>query len=218
MLTYKIHLIRHGLTQGNLEGRYIGVTDMPLCEQGRRQLEELRESCDYPWVDRVFTSPMLRARQSAELLFPDRAVEVVDNLRELDFGDFEGRTIEDLEKDAAFRQWISAPSTACPPNGESGQALTARATDAIAGIFARMMREKISSVAVVTHGGLIMNLLAAMGLPERDMVRWNVQNGEGYTVLLSTQMWIRDHKFEVYGQIPLPKTPSTGDEEPSFFA
>ena len=48
-----------------------------------------------------------------------------------------------------------------------------------------------------------MNLLAAMGLPQRSLLRWNTQPGAGYTLLLTPQMWMRDHKFEVYGQIPL---------------
>ena len=68
MLTYKIHLLRHGLTQANLDGRYIGRTDLPLCPEGRARLEKLRDACEYPWVERVYTSPLLRARQTAELL------------------------------------------------------------------------------------------------------------------------------------------------------
>mgnify|MGYP000755091817 FL=1 len=68
MLTYKIHLLRHGLTRANLEGRYIGRTDLPLCPEGRAQLEKLRDTCEYPWAERVYTSPLLRARQTAELL------------------------------------------------------------------------------------------------------------------------------------------------------
>lgn len=202
MLTYKIHLIRHGLTQGNLEGRYIGRTDSPLCEQGRAQLERLCETCEYPAVDRVYTSPMLRAKQSAELLFPDRYIEVVDDLREFDFGDFEGKTMQELESDEQFKQWIASPATASTPNGESGLSLQSRAQDALAYIFGQMMSKRMSSVAVVTHAGLIMNLLANMGLPQREMVRWGVENGRGYTILLTTQMWMRDHKFEVYAQIP----------------
>ena len=112
MLTYKIHILRHGFTQANLEGRYIGSTDLPLCEEGRAQLLALRERCEYPWVDRVYTSPLARAKETAELLYPDRYTEVVDNLRELDFGEFEGRQIHDLEQDPAFREWIASPESA----------------------------------------------------------------------------------------------------------
>ncbi len=202
MLTYKIHILRHGFTQANLEGRYIGSTDLPLCEEGRAQLLALRERCEYPRVDRVYTSPLARAKETAELLYPDRYTEVVDNLRELDFGEFEGRQIHDLEQDPAFREWIASPESARTPGGESGEELKQRAIQAIAYIFGKMMEMRISSVAVITHGGLIMNLLAAMGLPERKMVQWTALNGRGYTLLLTTQMWMRDQKFEVYSQIP----------------
>ena len=66
MKYYKLHLIRHGLTQGNLDGRYIGSgTDLPLCAEGRAQLEELKAKFQYPDVPLVFCSPMLRAQQTA---------------------------------------------------------------------------------------------------------------------------------------------------------
>ena len=109
MLTYKIHILRHGLTQANLEGRYIGRSDPPLCEQGRAQLRELAAGCEYPSVQRVYTSPLLRARQTAEMIYPGQEQETVDKLRELDFGDFEGRTAAELEHYQAFRAWIAAP-------------------------------------------------------------------------------------------------------------
>lgn len=202
MLTYKIHIIRHGLTQANLEGRYIGSTDLPLCAQGRQALEQLAQTCDYPGVQRVYTSPLLRARESAEILFPEHIPIPLDDLREFEFGAFEGKTMHELENDPAFAAWISGPPSTCAPGGESGEALQTRASNAIAHIFSHMMQQRITSVAVVTHAGIITTLLASMGLPEREAVRWNVQPGNGYTLLLSTQMWMRDHKFEVYEQIP----------------
>lgn len=202
MLTYKIHFIRHGLTQGNLEGRYIGMTDLPLCESGREELERLRETCEYPAVDCVYTSPLLRAQESAEILFPERRIEVVEDLREFNFGDFENRTIAELENDPRFHEWTSAPPSSYAPGGESGESMKRRAMNATAYIFSQMMQKKMSSVAAVTHGGVIMTLMAALGLPERPALRWNVGNGRGYTVLLSTQMWMRDNKFEVYAQVP----------------
>ena len=186
MLTYKIHLLRHGLTRANLEGRYIGRTDLPLCPEGRAQLEKLRDTCEYPWAERVYTSPLLRARQTAELLYPGRPLEPLDKLRELDFGAFENRTITDLEQDPAFRAWIAAPAGAAPPQGESAAALLGRAVEAVAYIFARMMEERVT---------------------------WNAGPGEGYTLLLSAQMWMRDQKFEVYEQIPYPSGQGDNSDE-----
>ena len=71
MKYYKLHLIRHGLTAGNLQGLYIGSgTDLPLCAEGRAQLQELKAQFRYPEVSLVFTSPLLRATQTADVLFP----------------------------------------------------------------------------------------------------------------------------------------------------
>ena len=71
MKYYKLHLIRHGLTEGNLKGLYIGSgSDLPLCAEGRAQLKTLKKDFGYPQVPLVFTSPMLRATQTAEILFP----------------------------------------------------------------------------------------------------------------------------------------------------
>ena len=69
MKSYQLHLIRHGLTQGNLDGLYVGSgTDLPLCEQGRADLLDLRARFAYPQPDTVFCSPMRRAVETADTL------------------------------------------------------------------------------------------------------------------------------------------------------
>ena len=88
MKTFKLHLIRHGITAGNLQGLYIGSgTDIPLCDEGRAQLADLKERFEYPQVDTVFSSPLMRAVETANILFPnaahqfsvrDRLVEAID--------------------------------------------------------------------------------------------------------------------------------------------
>ena len=91
MKYYKLHLIRHGLTAGNLEGRYIGSgTDLPLCDQGRAELRQLKQQFEYPAVSLVFTSPLQRAVQTADILFPGVRQIALQDLREMDFGVFEG--------------------------------------------------------------------------------------------------------------------------------
>ena len=111
MKYYKLHLIRHGLTQGNLDGRYIGSgTDLPLCAEGRAQLEELKAKFQYPDVPLVFCSPMLRAQQTAEVLFPNAKLTILQDLREMNFGKFENRPITELVKDPEFAQWMDPTS------------------------------------------------------------------------------------------------------------
>ena len=69
MLTYKIHILRHGLTQANLEGRYIGRSDPPLCEQGRAQLRELAAGCEYPSVQRLSLIHISEPTRQAEISY-----------------------------------------------------------------------------------------------------------------------------------------------------
>lgn len=203
MLTYKIHMLRHGITQANLERKYIGRTDPPLCDVGIRQIRELLREWEYPEVKRVYSSPLLRATETAKLIYPKQKPILVEGLREIDFGDFEDRTIEDLEKDPAFQAWIASEDMPVP-GGESGRQVYERSVKALADLFQEMMDNRITSAAVITHSGLITGLLANMGLPQREAVRWSCDPGRGYTLLMTPQMWMRDKKFEVYGRLPVP--------------
>lgn len=95
----QIVFIRHSMTAGNLERRYIGCrTDEPLCEAGislaQQKTAEIRQT--FPMPEVVLTSPMRRCVQTAEILFPDTPREIVYGLQECDFGDFEGKNYAEL--------------------------------------------------------------------------------------------------------------------------
>ena len=94
MKGYRIAFIRHGMTQANLDGRYIGTTDLPLCREGADQLYEKIEKYDYPSVQKVYTSPLKRCKQTISILQPNRLVAEMPELREMDFGKFENRKRE----------------------------------------------------------------------------------------------------------------------------
>ena len=111
----QVFLIRHGKTQGNLEGRYVGSTDEPLCPLGAGEL--LGRTA--PPVERLYSSPMRRCLQSAQLLYPRLAPIPLDGLRESDFGDFEYRTYEQLQDCPAYRAWIASGGRQAPPGGET---------------------------------------------------------------------------------------------------
>ena len=113
MKTFKLHLIRHGMTAGNLQGLYIGSgTDLPLCDEGRAQLAELKERFEYPQVDTVFSSPLLRAVETANILFPDaKHTFTVHDLREAGAAPLE-RTTRTLKSG-------SPPAPAMCPRGPS---------------------------------------------------------------------------------------------------
>lgn len=92
MKTYKLHLIRHGLTKGNLDGLYIGHTDMPLCSQGIEQIKKMKKDYTYPAADYVFSSPLKRCVSTAKLIYPNIKPIIIEDLIEYDFGQFEGRS------------------------------------------------------------------------------------------------------------------------------
>ncbi len=202
MVTYKLHLIRHGITQGNLEGKYIGRTDLDLCDEGKAELLELLKTKEYPDVQKVYASPMKRCVQTAQILFEDRYIQVVDGLKEYDFGDFEGKTLLELKDDPDFIKWMASEIQTAPPNGEEKESFDLRLVEAVDFIIKDMMANGITSAAVVAHGGVFMNILSSLCMPKRKPALWTVGNGRGYTIATSAQMWSRDKILEVYDSLP----------------
>ena len=203
MKTFTLHLIRHGLTQGNLDGLYVGGgTDLPLCDEGRAQLEELCGRFEYPQPPLVFTSPLLRATQTAELLYPGVRTLPLQDLREMAFGVFENRPITELAADPAFAAWMDPTSDAVPKGAESRAAFARRTEGMLMKLFEFMIKDHIREAACVTHGGVIMNMLARHALPQRRPEDWMTDPGAGYSVRLDTAMWMRDHLAEAYDIVP----------------
>ena len=119
-------LVRHATTQGNLEHRFIGVTDIPILPQG----EDLARTVSptLPAVDHVYRSPLVRCQQTAALLWPQHPDQtVIPGLRETDFGPFEGRNHEELKDDPLYQRYIGGGDLGNIPVGESTDQVAARA-------------------------------------------------------------------------------------------
>lgn len=127
---FRLLLIRHGSTELNEAGRYQGTLDPPLSSLGVRQAEALAERVRAAAAEprTVWTSDALRARSTAERVFPGREVTVDPRLRELDFGQLEGNTHEEnlARHGDAYRRWIETPGEVSPPGGESLSSLVER--------------------------------------------------------------------------------------------
>lgn len=174
----KIIFIRHGKTAGNLEKRYIGRTDEPLCGQGRAELLEKCAAGVYPQADCVFASPMKRCVETARLLYPDRQPVLVPDFRECDFGAFEGKNYAELNGDAAYQSWIDSGGTAAPPDGEGKADFARRCCES----FWEALQgcDENAAAAVVVHGGTIMAVLEAFGVPKQGFYDYQVGNGDGF--------------------------------------
>jgi len=155
----RIIFIRHGKTVGNIEKRYVGGrTDQPLCPEG---LAMLAEAGHYPQVKKVFVSPMLRAQQTAAGLFPNAEQVVLEGLREMDFGDFEGKNAEEMAHDDAYRSWVESFCLTACPSGEDAVTVGKRVLAAMS----RGIELSDGETAIfVAHGGSIMSALLAQGM------------------------------------------------------
>lgn len=177
-----IVLLRHGETVYNEQRRYQGVTDMPLSERGRAKLR-----ADDNAPDEVIVTPLCRTKQTAAILFPNAKQIVCDDLREMDFGDFEGRTYDEMKDDAAYGAWLdSGCETACP-NGESRAAFCERVCHAFEACVDEASARGEALLVIVAHGGTQMAALSRFVLPHRDYYEWNAPNAGGF--VLDASQW-----------------------------
>ena len=180
MRNYRLYLIRHGITSGNLEGKYIGTTDLPLCEEGVDAISSLVALDVYPHVQKVYSSPLKRCLETADIIYPERLLKRIDGIAEMDFGEYEGKTHEELGVDKDYIEWLKGGYEAAAPGGESFGHFTIRCLDGLEEIFKDMMANDVTSAAVITHSGVIMNLLSGYGLPKMKPVDFACNQGEGF--------------------------------------
>ena len=171
-------LLRHSITPGNLKKQYIGVTDQPLAPEGEALAREKQGSL--PPVEALWISPMLRCRQTAGILFPDLAPVEVPELRECNFGAFEGKTWEEIKDHPAYRAWMGGDQAAALPGGETVGDFYARCRRGMEQVIEQAFRLGIQRGAVVAHGGTWMAVLTAYGKPERVFYQWQPKNCCGF--------------------------------------
>lgn len=151
-------LTRHGLTDRSVPEQHIGQRiDISINDAGRRQADALRRRLVPVRFDRVITSPMFRARETAEIVVPRARIEADPRLREMDYGAWEGRTYEEVrELDGAYRrQWEQTPDTLACPGGESGNDVARRLHAFLADLLDEHRRwvAKASFRAATSPGG-----------------------------------------------------------------
>jgi len=184
--TMVIALFRHGLTAENERKAYIGWTDAPLSENGRDKLQDKgRPIPKYEWI---CTSDLVRAKETAAYWFPDQKLWGKACFREMNFGDWEGRTYEELKSLPDYRHWLNAPFEVSATNGESFKELAQRVEEGWESLMKRV--EQHHRIAIVTHGGVIRYLLSAYGAEKKNFWEYTIQPGEGMELI-----WSRKESF-----------------------
>lgn len=178
----RILLIRHGLTELGEQKRYQGSLDTPLSEKGRKQLKDAGE---HPEL--VIVSPMLRARETADALFPGAPQVLCEDLKEMNFGSFEGRAWWEMENDPFYRAWVDGGCIGFCPGGEDKAGFSGRVCRAFDQMMKKAFAEGLRQIAVIAHGGTQMAVLEKWGYPERVYYRWQTACGHGWE--LTADRW-----------------------------
>jgi alpha-ribazole phosphatase len=157
----KLFLIRHGQTDGNAQGRYQGSMDTELTETGVFQACQAKKYFSNVKLSAIYSSPLKRTLKTAKILSDGTGmdIKISANLRELNFGKWEGLKFEEINEKYRqdYQDWLSDPYRNPPTGGESFGNLINRAKESVKKIIAE--NPDGSSVAVVTHGGVILALI-----------------------------------------------------------
>lgn len=172
----KLYLIRHGRTEENTKGLYIGRnTDVPLAENEHLYWPE--NICP---PEQIFVSPMLRCRQTARMLTGHANFTIIEEFAEMDFGKFEGKGYEELKDDPYYQKWIDSNGMIPFPEGESRDGFVRRC---MAG-FEKMCRlVRKPDVMLVAHGGTLMAIMSS--LTEGKYFDFQAVTGTGYKCEIS---------------------------------
>ena len=170
----------------NREKRYQGQRDIPLSEEGRATLcpAEIQ-----PPV--VYTSPLTRAVETAQILFPNAQLIPVEGLREMCFGIFEGRNYQEMEKDPEYLEWVGSDCSGQIPQGENKHDFSARTLEALESLVCKALEENEETLVIVAHGGTQMAVMEALAVPRKPYHDWCGKNGCGWVLDVSVENWAR---------------------------
>jgi broad specificity phosphatase PhoE len=167
-------------------GRYVGARDVPLSPEGCRQIAGLRSVLPEQKIKKIVASPMLRCRQSNEILFPDHVVFYDEDLCEIDFGKWEGLTFQEIvtEDSELVDEWAEWSPEFCFPEGEC----IGHFVDRVYSTGARIAAFSEENVMVIAHGGVIRTLLCYfLKLDPSDYLLFQVKKGRFATLELYSE-------------------------------
>ena len=180
--TITIYLMRHARTISNIERRYLGWTDEDIYPN--QNLPVINKNCPV-----VFGSDLKRCKQTAKKYFPNATYYEDIGFRESNFGEFEGKTYEDLKDNPLYRNWIDHPKHIAPPTGENLIEMTNRCIAAF-----RRLPKNLNKYPLILHGGTIRALLVQLAPEPSDFWDWHVSHDEIFKLQWDTSEAFREGK------------------------
>jgi broad specificity phosphatase PhoE len=185
-----IILVRHGQTDDNLNGTISGQGSVPLNARGQEQAQAVAEVLTCLGVSRLLSSPLVRARQTADILAQRLHLDIEEmaGLREVEYGEWEGKRFHEVRSHPVAQQVFNDPAEAVFPKGESLPEVQRRGVQVIESVH----QSSPQGVAVlVSHGDVIRTSLAHyLDMPFNEYRRLNLDNG-AISVLELFQDWVR---------------------------
>jgi phosphoserine phosphatase len=180
----QILLIRPGTTEYDQQGRVQGTLDIPLCEDGRQEVEKMVQELRGKQIDAVYMSPCQSASQTAETLSAafELKPKALDKLQNLDHGLWQGMLVAEVKakQPKVYRQWQDQPETVCPPQGETLMAAEQRVHTALAKLLKKHKADAL--VAIIAPEPLASVIRHAFGQQDwgdlwqcsKGCARWQV--------------------------------------------
>lgn len=198
-----ITLFRHGMTEANKRKAYLGWGDSPLCAE---EIEKLR---NYQLKQTVlFSSDLGRCVTTSALIFPTQIPELISELREISFGEWEGKTYADLADNLAYQKWLNDYYHEKPPQGELFSEFVQRVEMGWQKVRKRLMGGNERQAAIVTHGGVIQYLLSTYAPVKKGFWDWVVPHGRGFELIWKNDSWRRGERCTLLREVPLMERPN----------
>ncbi len=141
--------------------------------------------------------PLRRAVQTAQILFPAAALVTVGDLAEMDFGDFDGRTADEMAGDPAYRAWVEQGCSTRCPNGETRAEFCSRSCCAFAALVEQTAAEGRESLVIVAHGGTLRAVMERFSEPQFAFFALPTPFGGGYVLEYDAALWQRERKLRL---------------------
>lgn len=190
-----VRLMRHAPTKENVEKRYIGWTDSSLAHASA--LPIVNDS-----VRKVYGSDLRRCQETAKCYFPQASYIADARFRETNFGDFEGKTYDQLKTDSRYRRWLDDPKKNAPPNGERFDQFCERV---VAGFLALPKDE--DDYYLVVHGGVVRALLVAFAPQQEAFWSYQVPHNRLFTLTFSRAAWKEGARCMSLSEEPITEKP-----------
>ncbi len=196
--TVAITLLRHGLTEANERKEYLGWSDSPLSKRGKIDMEQVKGY--FSEYERIISSDLQRCIDTAKLLFPNVPVQKNAAFREMNWGSFEGKTYEELKEVPDYQKWLENPMKAPVPAGESYPVFSRRVELG----WKQLLNEEFTNIAIVTHGGVMRELLARYAPEEQSFWDWAIPHAGGYQLVWdSSDVWRRGERCTSLQAVPI---------------